>query len=182
MAPTPRLQVFLSHAAQDSEHVAIVRRQIEALGVDVYMAEHDPKPGASIAAKVEQALAECHVFVVLITTASISSAYVQQEIGLARAFGKPIFPIVDKAVDKTALGILSEVEHLELELSDPTEALAKMSASLQPLVLAQVATTNVSVAISPAMPDLGTMLVLVGLGALIGFLIANGGLGGGAGT
>jgi hypothetical protein len=169
----PRLQVFLSHATRDLEQVELVRRQIEALGINVYLAEHDPKPGTSIAAKVDEALQRCHVFVVLITTTSSNSAYVQQEVGLARAYRKPIIPIVDKAVDASSLGILVELERLELDLDAPAEALAKMSASLQPLVLAQVSTTNVAVRIAPSAPDLGTVVLLVGLGLLVGLLIAN---------
>jgi nucleoside 2-deoxyribosyltransferase len=155
----------------------LVQRQIEALGISVYLAEHDPKPGTSIAAKVVEALERCHAVVVLITTNSVNSAYVQQEVGIARAHGKPIVPIVDKSVDPSALGMLSEVERLELDVHQPAEAMAKMSASLQPLVLAQVSTTNVAMTIAPGTPDLGTVVLLVGLGLLVGLLIANGGLG-----
>jgi hypothetical protein len=171
----PRLRVFLSHATRDLQQVELVRRQIEALGISVYLAEHDPKPGTSIAAKVDEALQSCHVFVVLITTNSSDSAFVQQEVGLARAYRKPIIPIVDKTVDASSLGILTEVERLELDLGAPAEALAKMSASLQPLVLAQVSSTNVAIRIAPGAPDLGTIVLLVGLGLLVGLLIANAG-------
>jgi hypothetical protein len=171
----PQLRVFLSHATRDLQQVELVRRQIEALGIDVYLAEHDPKPGTSIAAKVDEALQSCHVFVVLITANSSDSAYVQQEVGLARAYRKPIIPIVDKTVDPSSLGILAEVERLELDLGAPAEALAKMSASLQPLVLAQVSSTNVAIRIAPGAPDLGTIVLLVGLGLLVGLLIAHAG-------
>jgi len=74
----PRLGVFLSHATADAKHVALVSRQIEALGIDVYLAEHDPKPGTSIAHKVEEALKRCGAVVVLVTSTSLNSAYVQQ--------------------------------------------------------------------------------------------------------
>jgi TIR domain len=170
-----QLQVFLSHGTRDLQQVELVRRQIEALGINVYLAEHDPKPGTSIAAKVDEALQRCHVFVVLITANSSDSAYVQQEVGLARAYRKPIIPIVDKSVDASSLGILAEVERLELDLGAPAEALAKMSASLQPLVLAQVSRTDVTVRIAPGAPDLGTVVLLVGLGLLVGLLIAHAG-------
>ena len=81
--PAPRLEVFLSHSTADLDHVILVSRQIEALGIDVYLAEHDPKPGTSIAQKVDEALKRSGAVVVLITTTSVNSAYVQQEIGLA---------------------------------------------------------------------------------------------------
>lgn len=173
----PRLEVFLSHATADRDHVAMVREQLEALGVSVYLAEHDPRPGTSIADKVTEALERCHVVVVLITTMGIDSTFVQHEVGIARAYRKPIVPIVDKSIDRSRLGILSEVECLELDVRHPAEAMAKMTASLQPLVLAQVSTTEVAVTISPGTPDLGTVVLLVGLGLLVGLLIANGGLG-----
>ncbi|MGE5527210.1 MAG: toll/interleukin-1 receptor domain-containing protein [Methanosarcina sp.] len=173
----PRLDVFLSHATSDLEHVALVQRQIEALGIRVYLAEHDPRPGTSIAGKVEAAIKRCHVVVVLITTNSINSAYVQQEVGIAHAHSKPIFPIVDKNVDPAALGMLREVEWLELDVHQPAEAMARISESLQPLVMAQITATNVSVSIAPERPDLGTLVLVAGLSLLVGFLIANGGLG-----
>ena len=171
---TPRLKVFLSHSTSDLEHVRLVRRQIEALGIDVYLAEHDPRPGTSIAAKVQAAIEDCHVVVVLITSTSINSAYVQQEVGIARAKYKPIVPIVDTSVDKARLGLLTEVEHLELDLNDPTLMLARVSATLQPLVLRQEASSSAAVAIAPNMPDLGTALLLLGLGLLVLYLASSG--------
>jgi TIR domain-containing protein len=169
-----RIEVFLSHSAHDLEHVALVKRQIEALGVDVYLAEHDLRPGTSIAAKVQGAIEACHALVVLITSNSIDSAFVQQEVGLARAFGKPIVPIVEKGVDTSRLGILRELEYLELDLDRPEVALAKVSASLQPLVLAQVSTVNVSLTIAPPTPpELANALLVLGLGLMLGFLIAS---------
>jgi len=169
----PRLEVFLSHATADAEHVALVSRQIEALGIDVYLAEHDPKPGTSIAHKVEEALKRCSAVVVLVTSTSVNSAYVQQEIGLARAHGKVIVPIIEKGVDRSRLGLLSEVEWLELDLSAPAEAMANVTASLQPLVLEQLAPARVYVNITPPQPDLVSALVILGLGVLLGMLIAS---------
>jgi hypothetical protein len=164
--------VFLSHAASDRGHVALVQQQIEALGIDVYLVEHDPRPGTSIAAKIDAALRRCDAVVVLITSTSINSAYVQQEVGLARGYGK-IFPIVETSVDKRRLGLLAEVEWLELDLSEPAQALANVSASLQPLVVAQVSAVTVSLGVPASPADPATALVLLGLGLLLGLLIAS---------
>jgi hypothetical protein len=84
-----------------------------------------------------------------------------------------IVPIIEKGVDRSRLGLLGEVEWLELDLSAPTEAMAKMTASLQPLVLAQLPPTRVSVNITPPQPDLVSALVIFGLGLLLGALIAS---------
>jgi hypothetical protein len=171
---SPRVEVFLSHSCDDRQHVALVKRQIEALGVDVYLAEHDPRPGTSIAAKVQEAIKRCHAVVVLITGNSIDSAFVQHEVGIARAFEKPIVPIVEKGVDVSRLGILREVEYLELDLASPEEALARVSESLRPLVLAQVPTANVSLTVTAPKPlELTDTLLVVGLALLLGFLVIS---------
>ena len=73
-ATLPRTRIFLSHSTTDRAHVELVKAQIEALGVDVYLAEHDPKPGTSVAAKVMQALQQSDAVVVLMTSTSIDSA------------------------------------------------------------------------------------------------------------
>lgn len=170
----------------DGKHVGVVQRQIEALGVDVYLAEHDPHPGTSISERVERNLKQSDAVVVLITTNSVDSAYVQQEVGLARAHRKPIVPIVDKRVDKARLGMLTEVEWLEIDLDEPAEALARVTQSLQPMVQAETARQ-----VQPARVSTGPgsevitievdALVLVGVGLLLGLLIASVAFGGSAG-
>jgi hypothetical protein len=167
-----RTKIFLSHSTTDRAHVELVKNQIEALGVDVYLAEHDPKPGTSVAAKVIQALQESDAVVVLITSTSINSAYVQQEIGLARGYAKPLVPIVEKEVDKARLGMLEEAEWLELDLDRPTEALTRMTASLQPLIIRQATDVNVSLSLTSTASSSENPLLVLGLGVLIGFLIA----------
>jgi hypothetical protein len=167
-----RLEVFLSHATGDAEHIALVRPQIEALGISVYAAEDDPKPGTVLVEKLEAAIERCSAVIVLLTGNSVESAFVQQEIGIARRCGKPIVPIVEKGIDTRKLGILQGIEYLELDLAHPAETLAKMTASLQPLVVDQLKAMNVSVAVTQTtVPDFATAALLVGLGVILGLLI-----------
>lgn len=167
-----RLEVFLSHATSDQQHVLLVQQQMEALGISVYLAEHDPQPGTVLAQKVRDAIHRCHLVAVLITTASMNSAYVNQEVGIAHECGKPLIPIVEKGIDTRQLGILQGVEYLELDLDRPAETMAKMTAKLQPLVLQQVPVnvSFVSVSQNPQ-PDIASALVLVGLGLILGVII-----------
>jgi hypothetical protein len=85
---------------KDVEHVDQVRRQLEALGIKAWLAELDPRPGTSVLEKIESVLPTCDAVVFLITTNSIDSAYVQQEVGLARAHRLPMVPLVDLRVDR----------------------------------------------------------------------------------
>lgn len=110
----------------------------------------------------------------LITTASLNSAYVQQEIGIAHECGKPIIPVVEKGIDTRQLGILQGVEYLELDLEAPAETMAKMTARLQPMVLKQLSVNvNVLTVSQPAKIDPATAFMLVGLGVIVGVLIAT---------
>jgi hypothetical protein len=130
----PRPKVFLSHATSDTEHVSLVKKQIEAMGITLYLAEHDPKAGTNLAQKVIDAIHRCQAVVVLITTASFNSAYVHQEVGIARESGKWVIPVIEKGVDTRNLGILQGVEHIELDLAQPAETMASITANLQPLM------------------------------------------------
>ena len=168
-----RVEVFVSHATKDEAHVALVRQQMEALGISVYLAEHDPQPGTVLAEKVRAAIHRCQAVLVLITTASINSAYVQQEIGIAHECGKPIIPVVEKGIDVRQLGVLQGVEYIELDLEAPAETMAKMTASLQPMVLRQLSVNLNVVSISqPVKLDAGTAFMLLGIGLIVGILIA----------
>ncbi len=109
---------------------------------------------------------------VLITTTSLNSAYVQQEVGIAHECGKPLVPIVEKGIDTRQLGILQGVEYLELDLERPAETMAKITASLQPLVLNQLSAMSVSLSVTQTeVPDAATTVLLVGLGVILGLFI-----------
>ena len=159
----------------DRDYVTVVQRQIEAPGIDVYLAEHDPHPGTSIAGRIEGTLCGSQAVVVLVTTNSIDSAYFQQEVGLAGGCGRPIVPIIDKRVDKTRLGMMTEFEWLEIDLDQPAEALARVTQSLQPVVRAQLlAQHSVSEGAGGGVGSSALdALVLIGLGLLVGLLSAS---------
>jgi hypothetical protein len=157
----PHLEVFLSHSNTDKPHVELVARQIEALGIKVYLAEDNPEPGTILVDKVRAAIHRSKAFVVLVTTTSINSAYVMQEIGIAKDRGVPIIPIIEKGIDVRALGVLQGLDYLEYDPTEPAEAMAKIVQSLQPYVLRQI----------PTGADAGTTIMLVGVGLLLGFLL-----------
>lgn len=145
---------------------------MEALGISVYLAEHDPQPGTILAEKVRAAIHRCHAVVVLITTTSVDSAYVQQEVGIAHECGKPLVPIVEKGIDTRTLGILQGIEYLELDLDHPAETMAKMTARLQPLVVAQIPANAAMISFTQsAKLDFATTIMLLGLGLIVGMII-----------
>lgn len=175
-----QLVIFLSHAADDLDHVELVRGQIAALGARVYLAEHDPQPGTPLAEKVTTAIDRSDAVIVVLTSASHNSVYVQQEIGFAKARGKLIIPIIDEAiVDKIDLGMLAGLEYLPLDLARPAEAMRNITPQVQALVMAQLqlpdsraAKTPVSIS-TPTLSDSEKLMLLFAV-ALIAILLLGG--------
>lgn len=166
--------VFLSHSTRDAEHVALVQRQLEALGIRVWLAEHDLRPGTSVLAKIESVLPTCDAVVVLITSNGVDSAYVHQEVGMARTHGKPLVPLVDRHVEKQRLGLVGELEWIEIDLDDPSDAFVKVTQSLHRLVLLQVAATaRKGSGYSIDVTDPAVAILLIGLGVALGLLICS---------
>jgi hypothetical protein len=106
------MQIFLSHATKDADLVGRVARSIRNLGVKVFLAEEDDRAGANVHKRIAE---------------STKSAYVQQEIGYAKRDGKLILPLVTSAAAQTDLAMLSGIEYILVESSQPDEALERVA-------------------------------------------------------
>ena len=62
--------------------------------VSVFIADNSISFGESIPLKIEAAIKECDLFVVLWSSNAKTSDWVQQEIGIAKGNQKPILPLV----------------------------------------------------------------------------------------
>lgn len=114
-------RVFVSYSTKDLPVVEQVRGFLRGTGVEVFVAEHSVIPGESLGAKIRSAITGCDLFLVLISRASIESTWVQQEIGLATASGKPAMPVLLER-DINLPGFLSGRKYLRAH-DDPQQAL-----------------------------------------------------------
>ena len=87
--------VFLSHALHDHHFAARVRVALGRNGVRSWMAEGDLSEGCNLFAEVRLALDRCHALLALVSSLSISSAWVHTEIETAVKKGKVISAVVD---------------------------------------------------------------------------------------
>jgi TIR domain len=96
----PRLRV-----SDCSRQRYMVYVQSRAAGVAMYLAEHDITPGQRLSDKVTQAIETCNVVLVLLSKNSLTSVFVQQEIGIAQRAGKLVIPLLmdDVEVAKTSV-------------------------------------------------------------------------------
>ena len=89
-----------------------IAAQLEEQGHDCYVATRDIQAGRHISKKVMKELDKSEVLVVVLSTASNASPWVQQEIGYAKD-RRPIIPI--KTDSSKPLALLGGVEALALE-------------------------------------------------------------------
>src|ERR1022692_2689103 len=152
LASTPRrCRFFLSHSMKDQAVVELLKQQIEALGVELYLAEHDPQPGRLLADKVSEAIGRSDAVVVLLTANGAAAPFVQE------------------GIDGNALAMLAGVERIEVDFTNPAEALATVTAKLQPLVQAQAEKMAAKPGAPAGQPNL--LPVLAGVGLILVILL-----------
>jgi len=119
-------KVFLSHSGADRPWAEWIARRATQVGIEVYLYEHDPKPGVPIAEKIQGAIQNSDALVVLLTPAGASSAYVQQEVGYASAFQRLVIPLVWPGIQRGSLAMLEGKEWVPFDPSNPDQALFRM--------------------------------------------------------
>lgn len=97
------------------------------------MYEYDSQPGTFISNKIQTAIENSHALIVLLTSNSQFSPYVQQEIGYALSKQKAVIPLVQPGVSQRALAMLQGKEYIEFNTLAPQEALARLLAYLKKL-------------------------------------------------
>ena len=119
--------VFVSHSMRP-EDLAIIyeaARDAAIRGITCYVAERDVQLGKSLPAKIENAIRTCDCFVVFLTHGGASSAYVNQEIGLARGCGKLRIQVVEKGVQVKGFDI--DKEYITLDRWNPAAAISQLN-------------------------------------------------------
>jgi hypothetical protein len=130
-------KVFLSHNARDAAWVKWIAENARSAGIEVYLYEHDLRPGELVADKLQSAIRESDALIVLLTGNSQFSPYVQQEVGAARALQKPVVPLVQPGIDQRSLAMLQGVDYISFDFRSPQPALAALLAHLQRAKLAK---------------------------------------------
>lgn len=88
------LKVFVSYSSKDMLTVTQIAEELEALNIDVFVAEHSIKPGENLNDSIIKSIKESDMFVLLWGRNASESDYVKQEIGIARGSDKQIIPFV----------------------------------------------------------------------------------------
>jgi len=88
------LKVFVSYSSKDMSTVTQITKELEALDIDVFVAEDSIKPGENINVSIIKNIKDRDMFILLWSKNSSESDYVKQEIGIAKGADKQIIPFV----------------------------------------------------------------------------------------
>jgi len=117
--------VFISHSKADIEIVKALYSTLKQSGINVYVAEFRLEPGVRLSQKICRNIETSDCVLVLLTREGISSAWVQQEVGIAQRANKLIIPVVEKGV--RAAGVLEGREYIELDKENPWNTIAQIN-------------------------------------------------------
>jgi nucleoside 2-deoxyribosyltransferase len=126
--------VFLSHAAADGDLIRKVAAHAATLDILTYAYEDDTQGGGTLAAKLQERIASSDAVIVLLTQNSQHRPSVHTEVGIARALGKPIIPVIELGVDAHQFVFLQGIESIALNVNQLDEALLGVQRSLKRLV------------------------------------------------
>jgi TIR domain len=91
--------IFLSYARADNEFALKLAQDLRAAGTSLWVDQFDIEPGQPWDTAVEQALKQSPIMLVIISSASIQSANVLDEISFAIETKKRIVPILHEKCD-----------------------------------------------------------------------------------
>lgn len=116
--------IFFSHGTADRNIAESFKHEIEQMNSKVYLFEHDRQPGHDVADKVQKAIEQADILLVLLTKQSQRSPYVHQEIGWAGRAGKSILPLAEPDTGPDILAMLAGKEYIPFDYSDPYKSLS----------------------------------------------------------
>ncbi|MBF0528032.1 MAG: toll/interleukin-1 receptor domain-containing protein [Deltaproteobacteria bacterium] len=129
-------QVFISYASRDAVTAQAVCQILEAQGVRCWIAPRDVNPGQEYAADIVQAIEECRLFLLILSSASIGSPHVVREVERAVAKSRPVLSVrvEDVALTKTMEYFLSSHHWFDASSGRLTDHLANLADKVRPQI------------------------------------------------
>ena len=113
--------IFISHASADRERVQVIVDALLQAGFSIWFDKKDLMGGATYAADLVKGIKACQVVVLMLSNASVTSQFVEREVGIATNDRKGILPIYLEEVElpDEFKFYLAPFQHLELfDLND----------------------------------------------------------------
>lgn len=94
MATEKQRNAFISYSRANKEFASKLAKELRSAGYPIWFDLFDIPTGARWDDEVEKALRECSVFMIILTSTSVASENVKDEIGYAIDHGKRILPVL----------------------------------------------------------------------------------------
>ena len=91
--PSNNNYVFISYSHQDKTYVGRIKQELARHGIDYFVDDH-VKFGSIIFDQLEQGLKKCKAVIVIVSSHSMNSTWVKNEIDFALTHEKKIFPLL----------------------------------------------------------------------------------------
>lgn len=114
-------KIFISYSTRDLSTVNLIRSSLQNLPVEIFVAEYSALPGNNLSQTIEQAIKNSDLFILLWSKNSQESSWVPQEIGIAKASGKIILPII-LTPNLPLPGFIQDLKYLDIN-QNPIQAL-----------------------------------------------------------
>ena len=122
----PRITTFLSHADEDKITAKKLSEELAKHGFDVFVAHDDIVVGSDWEQTLKDEIEKRELFIVLLSSNFRKASFTDQEIGIAIAFNKRIFPIpIDNTMPYGFMARFQSSQKINLEiLPDEIQELA----------------------------------------------------------
>ena len=127
---TRTYDVFLSHSARDKDFAADVANRLQAEGLEPFY-DASIQLGETVSQAIWDALAECHAFIVIVSSESSPDAMGMVELGAAAAWNKPIFVLLNGPASMRVPEALKSYRAYPLNRVD--EILGQIRHNLEPI-------------------------------------------------
>ncbi|MFP3257483.1 MAG: toll/interleukin-1 receptor domain-containing protein [Candidatus Nanopusillus acidilobi] len=118
------LKVFISYSNEDKEIAGKVKKSLESLGLNSFLAHEDIVPSQEWQKEILNNLKEAKIFIPILTPNFKESDWTDQETGMAIAYDLEIIPISLKKRSKTRVidpyGFISRYQALRIEYDPDT--------------------------------------------------------------
>ncbi len=114
--------IFISYSSEDKHVADAVCAGLEGQGIRCWIAPRDVGPGRDWAATIVDAIQDCRVFVIILSSGSNKSSQVLREVERAVSAGKTVIPFrIEDLIPSKSLGYFLSVSHWLDALTEPLE-------------------------------------------------------------
>ncbi len=96
-------KVFISYSRKDSKTMGQIEHALQQAGLDPWTDEGIPTDSPDWSREIESSIENCRAVVVILSPNAKDSHWVREELGYARQHGKPIFSLLVKGNERSAV-------------------------------------------------------------------------------